>query len=80
MAQITVRNLNPTVKDRLEHLAHLHGHSLEEEVRQILICAAKELETAPIGLGSRIVAGFANIGLTEDLPKLRGQRPRPAKF
>jgi antitoxin FitA len=31
-------------------------------------------------LGSRIRARFAEIGLDEDLPELRGEVPRPARF
>jgi len=31
-------------------------------------------------LGSRIAARFAGQGLTEDLPELHGQAPRPAEL
>jgi len=33
-----------------------------------------------VGLGSRIAARFAKVGLTKHLPQLRRQPPRPAKF
>jgi plasmid stability protein len=57
------------------------GHSMEAEVRQILRNAVKEeaVRAGP-GLGSRIVAKFARVGLAEALPELRGQAPRPAEF
>jgi hypothetical protein len=31
-------------------------------------------------LGDRIRARFAEIGLDEDVPELRGEAPRPARF
>jgi hypothetical protein len=33
-----------------------------------------------MNLGSRIAMRFAKRGLTEPLPELRGQAPRPATF
>lgn len=80
MAQIVVRNLDEDVKARLKKRAVLHGRSMEEEVRQILNNAAKDSGKSTRGLGTRIAARFAGIGLTEDIPELRGQRPRPARF
>ena len=80
MAQIVVRNLDEDVKARLKKRAVLHGCSMEEEVRQILLNAAKEPDRQAIKLGSRIAELFAGIGLEEDIPKVRGGRPRPATF
>lgn len=80
MAQIVVRNLDETVKTRLKRRATSHGRSMEEEVRQILGNATLESAKTSQGLGTRIAARFAGIGLTEDVVELRGQRPRPAKF
>jgi plasmid stability protein len=80
VAQFIVRNLEEEVKTRLKRRAKRHGRSMEEEVRQILRKAAKEESRPAAGLGSRIAARFAKVGLTEDLPRLRGQPPRPAKF
>lgn len=80
MAQFVVRNLEDDVKARLKRRAERHGHSMEEEVRQILRNAAKE-ESRPIRkLGSRIASRFAKTGLDADLPELRGQPPRSARF
>ena len=36
MAQLVVRNLEDGVKARLQRQASRHGHSMEEEVREIL--------------------------------------------
>lgn len=80
MAQFIVRDLEEDVKTRLKRRAKRHGRSMEEEVRQILRKAAKEEARPKSGLGSRIAALFAKHGFTEDLPELRGEAPRPAKF
>lgn len=39
MTTLTVRKLDPQVKERLRVRAAEHGHSMEEEVRQILTAA-----------------------------------------
>jgi plasmid stability protein len=81
MAQLIVRNIDETVKARLHRRAKLHGHSMEEEVRQILRDATKEPETDATGLGTRIAARFAGIGLKEDELQLPPrQPPRLMKF
>ena len=36
MASITIRNLDPTVKERLRVRAARHGRSMEDEARRIL--------------------------------------------
>jgi antitoxin FitA len=81
MAQFTVRNIEDDVKGRLKQRALRHGTSLEAEVRAILRNAVM-VEDKPdqSGLGSRIAARFARSGLTEPLPELRGQVPRPADW
>lgn len=80
MAQFIVRDLEEDVKARLKRRAVQHGRSMEEEVRHILRNAVKEQNQRPPKLGSRIAARFAKVGLTEDLPELRGQLPRAADF
>ena len=58
-----------------------HGTSLEAAVREILRNAVKaEAQASSQGLGSRIAARFAKVGLTEPLPELGGQAARPAAF
>ena len=80
MAQFVVRNLEDSVKARLKRRARRHGHSMEEEVRQVLRKAAQEPPAGPAGLGSRIAARFRRLGLTRDLPEWRGQAAEPVDF
>lgn len=80
MAQFLVRHLEDEVKARLKRRAARHGRSMEEEVRHILRDAAKA-EARPVRkLGTRISSRFAETGLDVDLPELRGQFPRSARF
>jgi antitoxin FitA len=80
MAQLLVRNLDDEVKARLRRRAARRGHSMEEEARDILRNALRdEVDSIP-GLGSRIAARFTRLGLTGDLPELRGHVARPAKL
>jgi plasmid stability protein len=80
MAQFIVRNLEDDVKARLKSRAAHHGRSMEEEVRHILRDAVKRQNQRVAKLGSRIAARFAKVGLTTDLPELRGQVPKSAEF
>ena len=80
MAQIIVRNLEDDVKLRLKRRAQRNGRSMEEEIRQILRDAARQSKRPMSGLGSRIAARFAKVGLRDALPELRGQIPRGATF
>ena len=80
MAQFVVRNLESGVKAKLQSRARRHGRSMEEEVREILRNAVHEEETAAGGLGTEIAALFSKTGLTAEIPELRGQIIKPAKF
>jgi antitoxin FitA len=80
MAQFIVRGLEADVKARLKRRATAHGHSMEEEIRLILRNAVKGENQRTADLGTRIAARFAKIGLTTDLPELRGQPARSAEF
>ena len=80
MAQLLVRHLEDDVKLKLKHRALRHGRSTEEEVREILRNAVREESGGRVQLGSRLAARFAGLGLTEDIPELRGQPVRPADF
>jgi plasmid stability protein len=80
VAQLLVRNLEDDVKARLQRRARRHGHSTEEEVREILRNAVREEGPPPSPLGSRLQARFAGIGLDRDLAELRGETARPASF
>ena len=77
MATITIRTLDDDVRDRLRQRAAEHGHSMEEEVRQILRQVVNPADTAATSerLGSRIHNHFARLGGAElELPS-RGDTP-----
>jgi plasmid stability protein len=80
MAQLVVRNLENSVKVRLQRRARKHGRSMEEEVREILRSAAQEDETPKGGLGTEISRLFAKIGLDHEIPELRGYEVVPPTF
>lgn len=79
MAQLVVRNLEDTVKERLQRRARRHGRSMEDEVRHILRDVALEDRRGVRKLGSRIAARFAKVGLTSEIPELH-EAARPARF
>jgi antitoxin FitA len=79
VAQLVVRNLEDSVKEKLQRRAQRHGRSMEEEVREILRSAAHE-EVPSAGLGTRIAVRFAKRGLTSDIPELRGNVIAPPDF
>ena len=80
MAQLVVRNLEESVKARLQRRANRHGRSMDEEVRDILRNAVRTGGGAASPLGSRLRDRFAGIGLDEDIAELRGQRARATVF
>ncbi|MFQ5954203.1 MAG: Arc family DNA-binding protein [Kiloniellales bacterium] len=78
MAQLVVRNLDNDVKSKLQRRARRHGRSVEAEVRDILANAVEREDRAARSLGSRLAARFSRVGLTQEIPELRGQPARPA--
>jgi plasmid stability protein len=72
MAQLVVRNLEESVKARLQRRARRNGRSMEAEVRDILRNAANEKEPPALGLGSEIAAMFRGTGLKFEVEELRG--------
>ena len=78
MAQLIVRDLEESVKLRLQRRARRHGHSTEEEVRTILRNAVRNEDGAVVPIGTRLKNRFAGIGLDGDIPELRGRKARPA--
>ncbi|VBA47098.1 hypothetical protein LAUMK13_05772 [Mycobacterium innocens] len=80
VAQILIRQLEDDTKAKLQRLARQHGRSTEEEVREILRNAVRNVDNPPDRLGSRIASRFKGVGLTEDIPELRGQPVQPAQF
>jgi plasmid stability protein len=75
-ANLTIRRLDPAVKERLRVRAARHGHSMEEEARRIL----SETLTAkpePANAFDRLRRHFADLGGVElELPpRLPGREP-----
>lgn len=70
MASITIRSLDPALKERLRVRAAEHGHSMEAEVRRILEAALKEPgRSRAANLYERIHARFVPLGGVElELP------------
>jgi len=79
MSTLTVRNIEPVIKDKLRQMAAAHGHSMEEEVRSILRNAMTQV-ARPSGLGSRIHARFATLGGVVLPQPERSEPPRFASF
>ena len=80
MAQLVVRNIENGVKARLQRRARHNGHSMEEEVRDILRSAVQTEEMPSGGVGTEISALFTRAGLDFDIPELHGQELKPASF
>ena len=80
MGQLVVRNIENTVKTRLQRRAKRHSRSMEEEVRDILRSAVRAEETPSGGLGTDISNLFVGTGLRSDVTELRGHTITPAKF
>jgi plasmid stability protein len=79
MSSITIRNLDPGIKERLRVRAAERGHSMEAEVRCILRAALSE-PARPAGrnLYDRIRARFAPLGgVSLELPKREPTRDPP---
>lgn len=62
MAQLLVRNLENSVKARLQRRAKRNGHSVEEEVRDILRAAVNKEDIPSSGLGTELAALFPKAG------------------
>lgn len=79
MSSITVRNLDPAIKERLRVRAAEHGHSMEAEARRILQSALKGPTRVPApNVYERIRARFAPLGGADDLelpPRLVDRDP-----
>ena len=82
MASITIRNLDEDLKQRLRVRAAEHGHSMEQEARNILRVALAQPQTGE-ELVQRIRATFEEIGFVEpdelQMPP-RGPGREPPRF
>ncbi len=68
MASLTIRNLEEPIKELLRIRAAHHGHSMEEEVRQILRHTLLEDTQLSTNLAESIQKRFAQLGGVDDLP------------
>jgi antitoxin FitA len=76
MTDLVVRDLEPSVKRRLQRRATRHRRSLEGEIREILRDAVRNESRATRGLGTQIARRFAGIGLDFEIPEFRGDQFR----
>ena len=67
MSSITIRNLNPAVKERLRVRAAQHGHSMEAEARDIISSAVGADRPREVNLAEAIRRRFAPLGGADDL-------------
>jgi plasmid stability protein len=79
MASITIRNLDEGLKKRLRIRAAEHGHSMEEEVREILRQAVGD-STKKRNLAEAIRARVADIGGEDIVPPPREPMREPPAF
>jgi antitoxin FitA len=77
IATLTIRNIEDDVKERLRVRAAQHGHSMEEEVRELLRSAVQQSTGASFWRESRRLFSGEN-GVELELPNRRGDnRPVP---
>lgn len=77
MASITIRNLDDTLKRRLRIRAAEHGHSMEEEAREILRLVVGE-PVPPANIAAAIRARVAAFGGADvDIPPREPMREPP---
>jgi plasmid stability protein len=79
MSSITIRNLDPVIKERLRVRAAEHGHSMEAEARRILQTALAGAPRPPVrNLYERVRARFAPLGGVDlQLPEREPARELP---
>ena len=79
MSSITIRNLDPAIKERLRVRAAEHGHSMEAEARRILQSTLKSPARPPaFNLYERIRARVEPIGgIDLELPPREPTRDPP---
>lgn len=77
MANVSIRNLDDSVRERLRVRAAAHGRSMEAEVRAILADAVREAgdEEGPLGA---LVSRVRELGGVDLEVPSRREAPRPA--
>ena len=77
MASITIRDLEETTKRKLKVRAAMHGHSMEQEAREILRTALRASPHKPANLAEAIRQRFAPLGGVELEPLPREAMRNP---
>ncbi len=80
MASLTVRNLEEPIKELLRIRAAHHGHSMEEEVRQILRNTLLQDKQLSENLAESIQKRFSRLDGVEDFPSDREAMREPPEF
>ncbi len=84
MTDLVVRNIDDNVRGRLEKLASSHGHSVEDEARDIIRAAVVPSSQKPSirQLGTWCVEQFGNVDLDKpvEFEKIRTGPTRPPTF
>jgi len=75
MTNITLSNLDDDLKNQLQKRAEKHGHSLEQEITEILRLVLSENHQNPINLATIIENRFANFENLE-LPEIEREAIR----
>ena len=78
MSDVMIRDLDDAVIARIKTLAHRNGHSVTEEIRQILTAAVESSTVPTKGLGTAIHELFKPLGGVElELPPREMMRAPP---
>ena len=79
MAALTIRNLDPAIKERLRVRAAQNGRSMESELRAIVTEAVETPLAPPLNLAEAIRRRFAPFGGVElELPPRTPAREPPS--
>jgi plasmid stability protein len=62
MSSVTIRNLDPGVKEQLRQRAARHGRSMEAELRAIVSAAVRDDAAPALNLAEAIRRRFAPVG------------------
>ena len=77
MSSLTIRNLEPTIKERLRMRAEQNGRSIEAELRAIVIEAVEPPPAPELNLYDRIRARVEPLGGVEIEVSPRAQMREP---
>jgi plasmid stability protein len=80
MTTLTIRNVNPLLKEKLRVRAAHNGRSMESELRQILNAALTDERPAELNLAEAIRRRFAPLGGVELEPHPRQAVGEPPSF